>query len=133
MLIEEELRRIAKARLDDAQALLDARRYDSANYLCGYAVELALKARICNTLSWEGYPSTSAEFKNYQTFKTHDFDVLLHLTGLEREIKTDERIMRAWSVVGEWNPEVRYQPIGTATKEATRLMVDAAKKLLEKL
>ena len=45
-----ELRKIAKARLKDAEALLAAHRYDGAIYLCGYAVELALKARICQTL-----------------------------------------------------------------------------------
>lgn len=95
---------------------------------------MALKARICETIKWEeGYPSTSGEFKEYQTFKTHNYDVLLHLSGLEREIKTDNRIMRAWSVVRGWNPESRYQPIGTATKEATLQMVEAAIKLLEKL
>ena len=36
-----ELDRIARARLEDAKALLQAGRYDGATYLCGYAVEVA--------------------------------------------------------------------------------------------
>ena len=42
----DELDNIARARLDDAKALLVAGRFDSASYLSGYAVEVALKATI---------------------------------------------------------------------------------------
>ena len=47
-----DLRSIARARLRDAQILLQAKRFDGAFYLCGHAVEVALKARICRTLEW---------------------------------------------------------------------------------
>jgi HEPN domain-containing protein len=57
-----ELRTLARARLKDAQTLFVAKRYDAATYLCGYAVELALKARICKTLKWTGFPETNKEF-----------------------------------------------------------------------
>jgi len=53
-----ELDKIAEARLDDARALLTASRYDGATYLCGYAVEVALKARVCRVLNWPTFPST---------------------------------------------------------------------------
>jgi hypothetical protein len=43
---------IARARIEDAQALLTAGRFDGATYLYGYAVEVALKARICRPLGW---------------------------------------------------------------------------------
>jgi hypothetical protein len=46
-----ELDKLAKARLDDARALLAANRFDGATYLCGYAVELALKARNAGCLT----------------------------------------------------------------------------------
>jgi HEPN domain-containing protein len=45
-----ELRKIARGRLKDAEVLLTAKRYDGAIYLCGYAIETALKARICHVL-----------------------------------------------------------------------------------
>jgi HEPN domain-containing protein len=45
-----DLRRLAKARLQDAEALFQTRRFDGAVYVVGYSVEIALKARICKTL-----------------------------------------------------------------------------------
>ena len=75
MLSVDELRSISGTRLEDAQTLFTAGRYDGVVYLCGYAVELALKARICETLNWDGYPSTNREFWDYQSFRTHDLKV----------------------------------------------------------
>jgi HEPN domain-containing protein len=57
------LRNIAAARLEDARQLFVAGRFDGAAYLCGYAVELALKARICDTLAWSEFPETAKEFE----------------------------------------------------------------------
>jgi hypothetical protein len=88
MIARGELRRIARARLGDAEALFAAHRYDGAMYLCRYAVELALKARICRTLHWDGFPSTAGEFASYQSFRTHNLDVLLNLAGLVQSIPT---------------------------------------------
>jgi HEPN domain-containing protein len=42
-----ELEKRARRWLEDANALLETGRLESAVYLCGYAVEFALKARIC--------------------------------------------------------------------------------------
>lgn len=131
MISTKELRQIAEARLKDAAALVGARRYDGAVYLCGYAIELALKARICRTLRWTGYPSTTSEFKNYQSFRVHDLDVLLHLTGRENMIKTTH--FAEWSAVAQWNPSARYQAIGTAQRSDAELMIKSARTLLRKL
>ena len=78
-----DLKNIAKARLIDAEALASCHRYEGAVYLCGYAVELGLKNRICKTLKWEGFPGSTKEFQGYQSFKTHNLDILLHLSGGE--------------------------------------------------
>jgi len=131
MLTEQELSAIARARLQDAEVLFSDGRYDGAEYLCGYAVEIALKARICKTLSWSGYPSTNKEFQNLQSFKTHDLDVLLSLSGVEAKIKTDH--LADWSAVEPWDPAARYKPIGTATGQDVGLMIESAKNLLEVL
>ncbi len=66
MILVAELDNLAHARIDDAKALLAAGRYDGATYLCGYAIEVALKARICRTLSWPEFPSTGGEFQAEQ-------------------------------------------------------------------
>ncbi len=56
MITRTELRNLAKARLKESKTLFNAKQYDTATYLCGYAVELALKARICRTLKyWINY------------------------------------------------------------------------------
>jgi len=87
LILPSELRAIAKARLRDAEILLSARRYDGSVYLCGYSVEIGLKARICRSLKWDGFPSTNKEFEGLHNFRTHKLDVLLHLSGAEKEIK----------------------------------------------
>ena len=61
MISVAELDNIARARIEDAKALLTAGRFDGATYLCGYAVEVALKARICRSLNWTEFPSTGSE------------------------------------------------------------------------
>jgi hypothetical protein len=87
MLSTQEMRRIAFARLSDAEALHRAKRFDGASYLCGYSVELALKARICKTLKWAGYPQTNAEFQGLASFKVHDLEMLLRLSGKAAIVK----------------------------------------------
>jgi HEPN domain-containing protein len=126
-----DLRKIARARLADARALLRTRRYDGSIYLCGYAVELAIKHRICRTLGWENFPSTSGEFRAYQSFRTHDLDVLLHLSGHEATIK--KQALADWSTVAEWDPEVRYKSVGSASKDDAKLMIKATATVLRVL
>ena len=131
MLIISELRNISEARLEDARVLWSSGRFDGAVYLCGYAVEMALKARICETLLWDGYPSTGSEFQAYQSFRTHDLDVLLHLSGVEGAIKT--HTLAEWSRVAGWDPEIRYNPIGRVTETAAQSMVESTAVLLSRL
>ena len=131
MLDRKDIKAIAKARLKDAQVLLRGNRYEGAIYLCGYAIELALKARICQTLKWDGYPSSNAEFSDYKSFKTHDLDVLLHLSGVE--VKVKKTLFAEWSAIAQWSPESRYSPIGKATESDARIMVTSTKVLLSKV
>lgn len=131
MLDKKEIKKIVKARLKDAEVLVASRRYEGAIYLCGYAVELGLKARICRTLKWPGFPSTNNEFKNYRSFKTHNLDVLLHLTGMEEKIKNE--LFAEWSAVAKWDPESRYNPTGNVSSSDAQLMLSSASSLLAKL
>lgn len=131
MIDRPELETIARARVADSEVLLGAERNDGAIYLCGYAVEMALKAKICATLGWSGYPSSRAEFQKYQSFRTHDLDTLLHLCGLEAEIK--KNFLAAWSVVAMWDPEIRYRMPGSASKDEAAQMIESSKVLLDAL
>jgi len=122
------LRVIANGRLDDARHLLQAGRFDGAVYLCGYAVELALKARICDTLGWPGFPETSKEFQGYQSLKTHSLEILLSFTAQEQNIKAN--YSTDWWTVANWDPESRYTPLGTVPQGEAQDMINSATTLL---
>jgi hypothetical protein len=131
MISTKDLKTIARARLRDAQALLLAKRFDGAFYLCGYAVELALKARICRTLKWAGFPDSGSEFKSKQSVRTHDLEVLLMFSGIEPRIRakhSDE-----WAVVVGWNPEIRYGAVGSSPPRGAANMIACTQRLLEVL
>lgn len=131
MIATRDLRAIARARLRDAQVLLRARRFDGAFYLAGYAIEIALKARICRTLRWTEFPETSQDFKGLQSLRTHDLEILLRFSGVEARVKA--RSSAEWAVVVTWNPDRRYQTVGQSTAQETRAMVTSVIKLLEVL
>jgi len=126
-----DLQKMAQAKLEDAEALLQAKRYDSAVYICGYAIELALKARICLVLNWNGYPSNNAEVQKYQSFKTHDLKVLLRLSGTEA-IMTN-KYKSEWSAVSTWVPEFRYKLVGSTSFQTASFMITNTKFLLREL
>jgi hypothetical protein len=117
-------------RLEDAKALQSQGRHEGAFYICGYAVELGLKKKICKTLGWSGYPSTKNEFDKVKSFKTHDLDFLLHFSGVENEIKP--KFWAEWSVVATWDPEIRYSSQKQKSKEV-ELMLKSAETLLKYL
>ncbi len=132
MISKSDIKHIAKNRLIDSEILYKAMRYDGSYYLCGYVIELGLKYRICETLSWSDYPSTSNEFKKgLNSFKTHDLDVLLKLSGIEAIIKS--KVLPAWDIVKLWNTEKRYQPIGEIKAVDTKEMLNSSKIILGEL
>ena len=47
MISFQELKKISRTRMKDAQILFNNKSYDGALYLCGYTVEIALKAIVC--------------------------------------------------------------------------------------
>ena len=112
--------------MEDAKALLATGRYDGGIYLCGYAVEMALKARICAVLSWDVWPGR----RNYDTFYTHNLDVLLNLSGKERQIKSELSV--DWSIATKWHEGLRYSPPQTTAGELKE-MIDATTALVEAL
>ncbi len=130
MILVEELKNLCTDRLEDAKTLFNAGRYDGAFYICGYAVEIGLKMRICRTLGWEGYPKTKKEFESFSSFKIHNLEILLHLSGVEAQIK--EKFFTQWSVVTSWDPEIRYSS-EKQSAEAVKLMLTSSETLLNNL
>ena len=131
MITRNNLRKIARAKLRDAEILYKNRRYDSAIYLCGYAVEAILKARICRTLKWAGFPETRGEFQSYQSFRTHNLEVLLSLSGIREKILNE--YSTEWTDVSKWSPEMRYLPVGTTRQSDVLEMIEGTKVLVKVL
>lgn len=125
MLSAADLTSSARARLRDAKALFSKKRYDGAAYLCGYAVEIALKSRIVRTLRWAGFPESGGEFTGLGSFKCHDLEILLHLTGWEAKIRTS--FLAEWSALQDWDPESRYRRPGSITHAEAKLMIESAR------
>ncbi len=117
LITRTDLRKTAREYLQSAEILRANRKYDVAIYLCGYAVEIALKDRICRTLKWAGFPSTAGEFSNYRSFQTHNLEVLLNLSA-------------SGDTVTQWNPEHRYNPRGAYTAAEAASIVNATKRAL---
>jgi len=131
MLTAQEVKHLASARLKDARVLFDAGRYDGAAYMCGYTVELALKARICKTLKWAAFPEKDSEFKGLGSLKVHDLDALLRFTGRETQVKST--LLAEWSAIAAWSPEARYKPVGSVSAAEAQLVLESAATLLKKL
>ncbi len=133
MIAVYDLHSTAREYLRAAKLLRTRRSYDAAVYLCGYAVEIALKARICRTLNWTtGFPETSAEFRIKGNLKTHDLETLLDYTGVQSRIRSPDArgFLWDWSVVNKWNPEQRYNPRGTKSQSDADSMIASTQILL---
>lgn len=130
MLTGKNLYDLAKCRYDEARILLTNHKADGAVYLCGYAVELILKRRIVKVLDWDGYPENSNEFDNYRSFKVHDLDVLLRLSGLEKKIQADDVTYARWQIARTWDSEIRYKEIGKVSELEAKDIINATRDIV---
>jgi predicted amidohydrolase len=116
-----ELRDLAALRLREAEALFAASLFDGCVYLCGYVVELALKARICAVLDTDDYPIR-------QQFKTHDFDDLKVLAGMSKELSSQNPLLwDNWTEATQWKPDWRYVRAGNYDEVAASSILKAIK------
>ena len=130
MIAVPELRILSAARQEDASELHQAGRYDAAIYLSGYAVELALKARICETLGWSEFPSDPGEFRKYQSLRTHELGILLEFSGIKARVNAE--YSAAWNFLAEnWGAHWRYRPAGSSDASICSQMLNAVASLLE--
>jgi HEPN domain-containing protein len=122
----QQLQQLAKLRLREAERLYASGLYDGAVYLCGYVVELALKARICKLLQLKNYPESGDIGR---LFKTHNFDDLKVLAGLSQEITATKapELFNNWSIATLWKSEQRYLPQGTSDKKKAQEVLASIK------
>jgi len=121
MATRRELQKLACLRLREAEALFGAGCYDGCAYLCGYVVELGLKAAICAAFGMNEYPETMLR----GGLRTHDLDELKVVAGMEQVFSAKSVRIAFWSAASEWKPERRYEPDGTYDEAAAKRMLDA--------
>lgn len=128
-LTPDRLNELAYDRLADAKVLFKNKRYDGAFYICGYAVEMGLKYKICKTLDWDEYPRSGKGQEAHKSFRTHKLEDLLHYSGAKKQ---KNLFFAEWSIVTKWDPEIRYSSL-KQTPEDVKLMIEAAETILGKL
>jgi len=144
MIPYQTLEYLVSNKIKDARVLLKNRRFPATIYLSGYAVELALKQKICRTMQFSmGFPETKQEFQNYliqinknnaqpltivlHDIRNHDLNKLLIYSGPDLRIKS--LLFSEWEIVKRRNPENRYRKLrimsGTAEAffKATRKII----------
>ena len=114
------LEQLAELRLQDAKALLEAKRWDGAYYLLGYCIECALKACFAKQFRQHEVPEKGL----VNSFYTHDVEQLLTTSGLksakEHREQTEANFKFNWSLVTEWKETRRYE-VGVTEKDAQDL------------
>jgi HEPN domain-containing protein len=111
----------ADEKLEEARVLLAAGRWSGANYVAGYAVELALKACIIKKLmATDAFPEKDFSRHCY----SHDLKELFKLAGLktafDAALGASAQLRDGWDVVIEWSEAKRYERADEA--EARRLV-----------
>lgn len=96
-------------RIGEAHVLLASGKQQGAYYLCGYAVECALKACIAKrTKLFQFPPKKDYIFKIY----THDLDDLVTAADLDGSLKSEMAanlgFAANWNTVKDWSEESRY-------------------------
>lgn len=134
MILRKTLRELIDYRLKDSDVLIANKRYATAIYIAGYAMELALKFKICKIFKFvQGFPESKVEFYFYKNsvksqpllagtisqikdIRNHDLNKLLFYSGVEVQIKRD--YLNEWNLVAGWDPEMRYKMQKVLKREA---------------
>jgi HEPN domain-containing protein len=113
----QTFKRLALLRLVEAKALLDGGHHHGAYYLCGYAVECALKACLAKQAKRHVFPPRPNEVRDY--YWTHDLNKLLSRIGapLTSTLKNDKN----WAVVKDWAEDNRRYSTDTTPELARQI------------
>ncbi len=105
----KDFQTLADIRLKEAEILIKNKKYDGAYYLCGYAVECALKACIARQTNQYDFPDKRVVNESY----THSLNKLVKIAGLgekfNQEVKKYKNFDLNWGIAKEWNESSRYE------------------------
>jgi len=112
-----DLKTLARLRLQETNILLREGAYPGAYYLAGYVVECALKACIARQTERHEFPNKERVNQSW----SHSLPALVQIAGLQRsltdESDSDGHFAAYWSVVKDWKPDARYISRGQSEAE----------------
>jgi hypothetical protein len=103
----DTLQQLAIAKAEDAQLLLMHGRFANAYYLCGFCIEIALKAAISRQFRADELPDK----KLVNELHSHDISKLVALAGMAKVLESARQtpaFNANWSIVSQWQVESRY-------------------------
>jgi HEPN domain-containing protein len=124
---QKQLHRLAKVRLQDAQALLGRKRWSGAYYLSGYVIECALKACLLKHLGEsDSVFGVQGYLKQLADCWTHDLVRLVNLSGLDADFGVargaNPALGNYWGIAKDWRETSRYED---KTERQAREMFEA--------
>ena len=131
-----DIRSLADSRLEEAELLSANGFYDCAFYIAGYALELQLKAKICEHFNLPDFYSQYVPRTDLaKTFLIHNLERLILLSGLHAKFEV-ERIANTnfdshWYNVSLWSEKSRYNLIGTQTITEITNFLESIKIIIE--
>jgi len=96
---------LTELRVEEAEVLLKAKKYDGAYYLAGYAVEFGLKACIAKKTRRYDYPDKDFAIKCF----SHKVEQLVELADLRAALRSDAALMVNWAIVKDWTEQSRFE------------------------
>jgi len=128
-----DFEKVANARFEDAVTLAMYDRYDVAIYLCGFAVEIALKIRITKERKLTSFPETNAEFNSFPITKIKNHDLVKLRDLLQNSPLTiSEHKWRFDLLSKHWDVSYRYRKLsGVNNRLLCFELIEAVEHLLK--
>lgn len=128
----QEIRDLANRRIEEAKVLVANNYFEGAVYIAGYAIELTLKAKICDLLDIPNlfnFGNNDIKATYIRGYKSHDLEQLILLSGLRNKFQTAKgenvKLFENWSVICEWSEEKRYCKCGTESADEANKFITA--------
>jgi hypothetical protein len=103
---QADFQRVTIMRIEEAEILLNAGKWDGAYYVAGYSVECALKSCIIKKMmGTDAFPDKKFSEQCYQ----HNLTLLLRLAALEDELNQSGPVATKWAIVKDWSEQSRYE------------------------
>lgn len=131
-----DIQNLADLRINEASKLQESSFPDGAFYLAGYAVELYLKAKICETIDIPNFYDQHVPKSDLsKTFLIHNLDRLVLLSGLYTKFEAEKQmypdLAKHWADVSAWSEKSRYNAPNTKSDKEALEFIESSKIIIE--